>query len=87
MRTIAYALAAAACLTLGSVAMAQELNIGVGVGEHHDHDRAGVVIRGGERSYNRERIIVRRPHDCRMVTIRSHRPNGSVVIRQIRRCG
>jgi hypothetical protein len=108
MRTIAYALATAACLTVGPVVagsadttapvtLAQvELNVGVGAGENRaregveirdrDQGRSNVEIRGGERSFNRERIIVRRNVGCHMVTMRTRRPNGTLIIRQIRRC-
>jgi hypothetical protein len=99
MRYIAFALATAACLTVGQMATAQELNIGIGSGDHRERSgveirgdrdrdvRGNVEIRGGERSFNRERIVVRRAHDCRMTTVRTRRPNGNIVIRQIRRCG
>jgi hypothetical protein len=111
MRTIAYAFAAAACLTVGPVVassadttapvtLAQvDLNVGVGAGDHRaregveirgdrdrDHVRGNIEIRGGERAYNRERIIVRHRAPCRATVVRTHRPNGTVVIRRIQTC-
>jgi hypothetical protein len=61
-------------------ASAQDATVRIGIGErHHDgwrhrgyRSRAAVVV--GERSR------------CRTVTVRTHRPNGTIVIRKHRRC-
>jgi hypothetical protein len=34
-----------------------------------------------------DRVVIRERGNCRNVTIRSERPNGTVVIRRERRCG
>jgi hypothetical protein len=54
-----------------------------------------VIIRERERGPDRviirdrrpDRVVIRDRGDCRNVTIRSERPNGTVVIRRERRCG
>ena len=77
-------LAAAAAVMLLTPAMlapaAAETNINVRIGTPGYHD--------GYRAYGstRTKTIVRGPN-CRMVTVRTKRANGTVLVRKVRRCG
>lgn len=94
MKKFAFLIAAAACLVVGSAsvqpASAQSLSIGIG----DSSPRGRVVVRdngyrsydNGYRSYARERVVIASPRQCRTVTVRSHRANGTIVIRKYRRC-
>lgn len=87
MKMLAYGLACAAVLTLAVPASAQ-VYIGGG-----DRDRSGVSVRIGDgdrhhgRSHQRHRYHARDSHaECRVIKTRTHRPNGTVVIKTRRVC-
>jgi len=84
MKMLAYGLACAAVLTLAVPASAQ-VYIGGG-----DRDRSGVSVRigDGDRHHSRHhRHHVRESYaGCRVIKTRTHRPNGTVVIKTRRIC-
>jgi hypothetical protein len=85
MKKIVLALAALGTLAATPV-FAQGLDIRVG----GDRDRAVVREHDGDRDRGREEGFRHREwrgSDCRMTVIRDRRPDGSVVVRKIRRCG
>jgi hypothetical protein len=79
MKKIVLALAALGTLAATPV-FAQGLDIRVG----GDHDRAVFRDHDRDRGFREERFG--RHSDCRMTVIRDRRPDGSVVVRKIRRC-
>jgi hypothetical protein len=82
MKKIVLALAALGTLAATPV-FAQGLDIRVG----GDRDRA--VIRDGDRDRGREEGFRHREwrgSECRTVITRDRRPDGSVVVRKMRRC-
>jgi hypothetical protein len=91
MKKIVLALAALGTLAASTPVFAQGIDVRIG----GDRDRA--VIRDGdrdrgfreERRFHEEGFRHRewRGSDCRMTVIRDRRPDGSVVVRKIRRCG
>ncbi len=72
MKNFAYAVATAACLTVGAVPTVQAQMPFVGVATNYDRV-------SGYRAYARADI-------CRTVTVRKHMRNGNVLIRRIHRC-
>ena len=84
MKKIVLALAALGTLAATPV-FAQGLDIRVG----GDHDRAVFRDHDRDRGFREEGFRHRewRGADCRMTVIRDRRPDGSVVVRKIRRCG
>jgi opacity protein-like surface antigen len=74
MKTFLLVAAAAAALTPAMISAASADSVNVRVGSGYPHYRAQAT----------EHVVV--SHHCRTVTVRSHRANGSVVIRRTRRC-
>jgi len=91
MKKLAYAFTALSLLA-AVPAGAQEFRLRAGPD--------GVTIRNNEDRFDRRRVIERRVYrdeprayrrsnddgDCRIVTTRRERPNGTVVVRRERRC-
>jgi hypothetical protein len=81
MKMLAYGLACAAVLTLAVPASAQ-------VVIRDGHRDSGVSVRIGDGDRHHDRRHWRRSHaDCRVIKTRTHRPNGTVVIKTRRVCG
>jgi hypothetical protein len=82
MKMLAYGLACAAVLTLAVPASAQ-----VVIRDGHRDSGVSVRIGDGNRHHS-DRHHARRSHaDCRVIKTRTHRPNGTVVIKTRRVCG
>jgi hypothetical protein len=93
MRKLVFGITAAAAVLTTAPAFAQ-LDVRAGEG--------GVSVRMGERGHWRDRhwdddrrVIIRRKHgvfardydeDCRTIIVRRRLPDGSVVVRKMRRC-
>jgi hypothetical protein len=78
MRMLAYGLACAAVLTLAVPASAQ-----VVIRDGHRDSGVSVRIGSGERHHHH----ARRSHaECKVIKSRTHRPNGTVVIKTRRVC-
>lgn len=84
MKMLAYGLACAAVLTFAVPASAQ-----VVIRDGHRDSGVSVRIGDGDRHHDRDRDRGwRRSHaDCRVIKTRTHRPNGTVVIKTRRVCG
>jgi hypothetical protein len=90
-----------AALLLATPSFAQDVRIRAGEGgvsiraddgrDGRRGDRRWRGDRGPDRVIIRDRrpgrVVIRERGNCRNVTIRSERPNGTVVIRRERRCG
>ena len=84
MKRFALLLAAAAvCFTpaLISPASAQSASVNIRVG-----DPGYRTYSPGYRTYSKKRVVYKN-RNCRNVTVRTKRPNGTVVIKKTRRCG
>ena len=76
MKSVVLGAAVAATLTAAVPASAQ-----VAV-----RDREDVIIRDREHSWNRHRSWYRDRAECRTMRVRTHLPNGKVVIKTRRSC-
>ena len=84
MKMLAYGLACAALLTLAVPANAQ-----IVVRDGHRGDGVSVRIGDGDRGrhHHRHRHHARGAYaDCKVIKTRTHRPNGTVVIKTRRVC-
>ena len=87
--------ALAAGLLLATPSFAQDVRIRAGesgISVRAGDDRPGLRRhRGGDRVIIRDRrpdrVVIRDRGPCRVVTVRTERPNGTVVVRRERRCG
>jgi hypothetical protein len=71
MRKLALIAGLAGCLALPSVALADSVTVGPN----------GVTVRDNDHHCHHHHH-----HDCRTVTVRDRRPDGSVVVRKSQRC-
>jgi hypothetical protein len=87
MKKIVLALAALGTLAASTPVFAQGIDVRIG----GDRDRDRTVVREHDRGFRDRDEGFRhrewRGSDCRMTVIRDRRPDGSVVVRKIRRCG
>ena len=82
MKMLAYGLACAAVLTFAVPASAQ-----IVVRDGHRDSGVSVRIGDGDRHHSRQRYQARNSHaECRVIKTRTHRPNGTVVIKTRRIC-
>lgn len=76
-----------ACATLLTLAVPASAQVYIGAG---DRDRSGVSVRIGDGDRYHERRHHRHVResyaDCRVIKTRTHRPNGTVVIKTRRVC-
>jgi hypothetical protein len=78
--------AAAACFVPALVSSASaetDVNVRINAGSPGYHSG---YRHSGYRAYNQQRVVVSGSH-CRMTTVRTHRANGTVWVRKIRKCG
>ena len=78
MKKIAFLIAAAGCLLAAPAALqpaSAETSVRIGAGDGWRHDAY----------HSRAAVVVDRPH-CRTVTVRTKRPNGTIIIKKQRRC-
>lgn len=78
MKKIAFLIAAAGCLLTAPAALqpaSAETSVRIGVNDGWRHDAYR----------SRAHVVVTRPQ-CRTVTVRTKRPNGTIIIKKQRRC-
>ncbi|MGH6790203.1 MAG: hypothetical protein ACRECC_11055 [Pseudolabrys sp.] len=75
MRKLALIAGLAGCLALPTVAVADSVTVSPN----------GVTVRDNDHHYDHH-YHHHHHHDCRTVTVRDRRPDGSVVVRKSQRC-
>jgi hypothetical protein len=76
MRKLALIAGVAGCLALPSLAIADSVTVGPN----------GVTVRDNDYHHHHHHHWRKDYAACRTVTVRSHRPDGTVVVRKSRRC-
>ena len=75
MKKFALLAAAAVCFAPALISSASAQSVTLRVGDPGYH------------SYNQQRVVVSNSRHCRTTTVRTKRANGTIWVRQVRRCG